>query len=144
LLSIAIGYNHSPACSSCDIHYTEGIQSLNWPKIMKTIVDDTAAFFADGGWSFLEPDASGEDEEEKESDDDDDVYRPSDEDDEEEADSDASDESGSGSAATSEEDESGSGDEDEDADSSGKDWSDLEEEAKRGEYILDMSMKFEF
>lgn len=26
--------------NSCDIRYTEGIQSLNWPKIMKTINDD--------------------------------------------------------------------------------------------------------
>ena len=41
--------------SSCDIHYTEGIQSLNWTKIMKTIIDDTEGFFDQGGWSFLEP-----------------------------------------------------------------------------------------
>ena len=41
--------------SSCDIHYTEGIQSLNWGKIMKTIIEDTEGFFDQGGWSFLEP-----------------------------------------------------------------------------------------
>ena len=41
--------------SSCDIHYTEGIQSLNWTKIMKTIIEDTEGFFDQGGWSFLEP-----------------------------------------------------------------------------------------
>ena len=47
--------------SSCDIHYTEGVQSLNWVKIMKTIVDDSEGFFEQGGWSFLEPqsDVSG-------------------------------------------------------------------------------------
>lgn len=39
--------------SSCDIYYTEGIQSLNWPKIMKTITDDPDDFFANGGWNFL-------------------------------------------------------------------------------------------
>ena len=41
--------------NSCDIKYTEGIQSLNWTKIMKTIVDDPEGFFDGGGWSFLEP-----------------------------------------------------------------------------------------
>lgn len=40
-------------CSSCDIRYTEGIQSLNWPKIMKTILDDPEGFFDNGGWNFL-------------------------------------------------------------------------------------------
>ena len=41
--------------SSCDIKYTEGIQSLNWTKIMKTINDNPEDFFENGGWSFLEP-----------------------------------------------------------------------------------------
>ena len=31
--------------TSCDIKYTEGIQSLNWTKIMKTISDDPEGFF---------------------------------------------------------------------------------------------------
>ena len=43
--------------SSCDIHYTEGVQSLNWSKILKTITDDPQAFFEQGGWSFLEPES---------------------------------------------------------------------------------------
>ena len=41
--------------SSCDIKYTEGIQSLNWIKIMKTINTNPEDFFENGGWSFLEP-----------------------------------------------------------------------------------------
>ena len=41
--------------SSCDIRYTEGVQSLNWAKIMKTITDDPEGFFDSGGWSFLDP-----------------------------------------------------------------------------------------
>ena len=41
--------------SSCDLKYTEGVQSLNWTKIMKTIVDDPEGFFEQGGWSFLDP-----------------------------------------------------------------------------------------
>lgn len=44
-------------CSSCDIKYTEGIQSLNWARIMKTIVDDPVGFFETGGWGFLEPES---------------------------------------------------------------------------------------
>ncbi len=43
--------------SSCDIRYTEGIQSLNWTKIMKTITDDPEGFFDNGGWSFLDPES---------------------------------------------------------------------------------------
>ena len=39
--------------SEQDIRYTEGVQSLNWPKIIKTVMDDPEAFFEDGGWSFL-------------------------------------------------------------------------------------------
>lgn len=45
------------ASSSCDIKYTEGVQSLNWTKIMKTIVDDPEGFFEQGGWSFLDPES---------------------------------------------------------------------------------------
>ena len=41
--------------NSVDIKYTEGLQSLNWTKIMKTITDNPEAFFADGGWEFLDP-----------------------------------------------------------------------------------------
>ena len=43
--------------SSCDIRYSEGIQSLNWTKIMKTIVDDPEGFFDNGGWTFLDPES---------------------------------------------------------------------------------------
>ena len=42
--------------SSCEICYTEGPQTLNWAKIMKTITDDLGGFFAQGGWTFLESD----------------------------------------------------------------------------------------
>lgn len=49
----------SPLClrSSCDIRYTEGVQSLNWAKIMKTITDDPEGFFDNGGWTFLDPES---------------------------------------------------------------------------------------
>lgn len=46
--------------NSCDIRYSEGIQSLNWTKIMKTITDDPKGFFESGGWTFLDPESDGE------------------------------------------------------------------------------------
>lgn len=38
------------------------MQSLNWTKIMKTIIDDPEDFFETGGWTFLDPDSDAEDE----------------------------------------------------------------------------------
>lgn len=117
--------------SSCDIRYTEGVQSLNWAKIMKTITDDPEAFFETGGWTFLDPESGSENERgSDEEDSEEDEYAPTDLDDEEEDESeseysedvdssDLSDDSGSGS-------EDGEGGE---SDESGKDWSDLEREA---------------
>lgn len=46
--------------SSCDIRYSEGVQSLNWTKIMKTITDDPKGFFENGGWTFLDPESDNE------------------------------------------------------------------------------------
>ncbi|CAB4001027.1 Hypothetical predicted protein, partial [Paramuricea clavata] len=108
--------------NSCDIKYTEGVQSLNWARIMKTITNDPQDFIENGGWSFLEPDSS--DEEQAEEEEEESEYAPSG--------SDAvveSDESElSGETEESEEDsefeeELGTDEE------SGKDWSELEEEA---------------
>ena len=40
--------------NSSDIRYTEGIQSLNWAKVLKTVTDDPVGFFEQGGWvSFM-------------------------------------------------------------------------------------------
>lgn len=41
---------------SCDIFYAEASKSLNWPKLMKTILDDPEGFVEQGGWSFISPD----------------------------------------------------------------------------------------
>ncbi|CAB0035722.1 unnamed protein product [Trichogramma brassicae] len=119
--------------NSCDIRYSEGVQSLNWTKIMKTITDDPEGFFESGGWTFLDPESdeeneAAEDEEEEE----DDAYEPSDSFDDEESDDD-SDYSEASEDSGSDEEELGSSEE------SGKDWSDLEREAaeeddERGDY----------
>eukprot|EP00794_Sanderia_malayensis_P019252 gene19252-21180_t len=129
--------------NSCDIKYTEGIQSLNWTKIMKTINDNPEDFFENGGWSFLEPDSDDEadnDEDEEESD-----YQPSDasaglEENSEDYDSDED------FSSNDEEEESGLfltclpylstidfEDELGSDESSGKSWSELEEEASKAD-----------
>ncbi|VEL24002.1 unnamed protein product, partial [Protopolystoma xenopodis] len=41
---------------SCDLYYAEGSKSLNWPKLMKTIVDDPEVFLEQDGWAFISPD----------------------------------------------------------------------------------------
>lgn len=115
--------------NSCDIYYSEGIQSLNWAKIMKTILDDPEDFFANGGWNFLAADSDNEDEEEDEESED--AYTPSedetegsDEDEDEEESPEATSESESEASVDSEESE-------------GKDWSDLEAEAQRADRARD-------
>lgn len=42
-------------CRSCDIFYSEGTKSLNWPKLMKKILEDPESFIEQGGWSFISP-----------------------------------------------------------------------------------------
>lgn len=121
--------------NSCDIKYTEGLQSFNWPKIMKTITDDPEGFFEQGGWNFLEPES---DEEHKEVDDDisdeeDDAYDPTDSEDEEESES----ESDYSESDASDESESESGSGSESGNESGKSWSELEEEARRADLEID-------
>ncbi|CAI5437616.1 unnamed protein product [Caenorhabditis angaria] len=115
---------------SCDIKYTEGIQSLNWPKVMKTIVDDPEEFFEGGGWGFL--DAGSDDENADEESEESDAYAPTDDDDDDEEESDEDESEGEESESDSEE---GSLDSDE---SEGKDWSDLEEEAAKADKRREM------
>lgn len=122
--------------NSCDIRYTEGVQSLNWTKIMKTITDDPVGFFDNGGWSFLDAESDAEnDEVEDEEEEEDDAYEPSDFDTEEESDDDSE---YSEASEDNDSEEEGLGTSEE----SGKDWSDLEREAaeedkERGEDFHD-------
>jgi len=120
--------------NSCDLKYTEGAISLNWPKIMKTINDNPDNFFEDGGWKFLDPDSEEEGGQEDSDVAGDESWGPGEvnSDDEEEGseESDSDEEynsEDSSAAAASAGSSSGSGSSEE----SGKDWSDLEEEARR-------------
>lgn len=109
--------------NSCDIRYSEGIQSLNWAKIMKTITDDPEGFFEQGGWTFLDPESDGEEgENESAESEEDEAYEPTDID----SDEDSEDDSEYSEAS---EDESEDSDELGSDEESGKDWSDLEREA---------------
>jgi len=115
--------------NSCDIRYTEGVQSLNWAKIMKTIQDDPEGFFEDGGWQFLDPD-SGSEKGEGSGSEEEDEFKPSDGeemgsgDESEYSDEDSESEYSEDMSEASGSEEGGS------AEESGKDWSDLEEEAR--------------
>lgn len=51
---------------SCEIPFNEGPLNLNWAQIMKTVTSDPHAFFADGGWSFLNNETDSEDNDEEE------------------------------------------------------------------------------
>jgi len=51
------------------------VQSLNWAKIMKTIVDDSETFFETGGWSFLDPESDAENVDDSDEDEEDEVYK---------------------------------------------------------------------
>ena len=110
--------------NSCDIRYTEGVQSLNWAKIMKTIIDDPEGFFDQGGWNFLNPESGSEKGGDSDESEEDEEFEPSGSEFEEEGSGDSSSEysevsenSDSGEASTGSDEESG------------KDWDELEDEA---------------
>lgn len=91
--------------SSCDIRYSEGVQSLNWTKIMKTITEDPNDFFETGGWSFLDPESGSEAADDDDESEEDEVYEPTDMESEDESDEDS--EYSEASEDESEEDDDG-------------------------------------
>lgn len=122
--------------NSCDIRYTEGVTSLNWAKIMKTILEDVDGFFETGGWNFLDAD-----DEDQNADEDEELEKAEDEDFDgddafgSDADDDSSDYTDEDSDGTnySDEDESGSDVSLAESEESGKDWDELEAEARRAD-----------
>ncbi|KAG5454756.1 FACT complex subunit SPT16 [Clonorchis sinensis] len=119
---------------SCDLYYAEGTKSLNWPKLMKSILDNPEGFIEDGGWSFISPEED-DDEDEENSEEEDENYAPSASELSGEGDEDAS---GADSSSEDDDDEDWEAEEESDEpesldsdESEGKDWEELEEEAKR-------------
>ncbi|KAJ9660356.1 FACT complex subunit spt16 [Coniosporium apollinis] len=107
---------------SVEIPFSEGPLNLNWATIMKTVTSDPHAFFADGGWSFLDAESSDEGEE---SEDEESAFEMS-ESELAESESESEDESEFDENAS--EEASGSGSESEEE---GEDWDELEKKAKK-------------
>ncbi|CAB4285081.1 unnamed protein product [Prunus armeniaca] len=110
-----------------DLKYYESRLNLNWRQILKTITDDPQSFIDDGGWEFLNLEAS--DSESDHSVESDKGYEPSDVEPESESEDDASD----SESLVESEDES---EEDSEADSEeelGKTWEELEREASNAD-----------
>ncbi|CAN4117731.1 unnamed protein product [Withania somnifera] len=109
-----------------DIKYYESKMNLNWREVLKTITDDPQRFIDEGGWEFLNIDAS--DSESGDSGESDQGYEPSDAEPESDSDDDDSD---SESLVDSEEEEE---EEDEDSEEEkGKTWEELEKEASNAD-----------
>uniref|UniRef100_A0A0D9W3H9 FACT complex subunit n=1 Tax=Leersia perrieri TaxID=77586 RepID=A0A0D9W3H9_9ORYZ len=106
-----------------DLKYYESRLNLNWRPILKTIVDDPQKFIDDGGWEFLNMEAS--DSETEETEESDQGYEPSDAEPESESEDEASD---SESLVESDEDD-GDDSEDDSEEEKGKTWEELEREA---------------
>lgn len=109
-----------------DIKYYESRLNLHWRAILKTITDDPKKFIEDGGWEFLNMDASDSETDEEESDK---GYEPSDVEAESESEDDASE---SESLVESDEDEEEE-DEEEEEEEEGKTWEELEREASNAD-----------
>ncbi|KAJ0964079.1 hypothetical protein J5N97_029201 [Dioscorea zingiberensis] len=110
-----------------DLKYYESRLNLNWRPILKTIIDDPEKFIEDGGWEFLNLEASDSDTDNSvESDQ---GYEPSDA----EPESDSEDEdSESESLVESDEDEEEDSEEDSEEEK-GKTWEELEREASNAD-----------
>ncbi|XP_059648380.1 FACT complex subunit SPT16-like [Cornus florida] len=110
-----------------DLKYYESRLNLNWRPILKTITDDPQRFLEDGGWEFLNLEASDSDSDNTE--DSDQGYVPSDAEPESDSDDDVS---GSESLVESEDDEEEESEEDSEEER-GKTWEELEREASNAD-----------
>ncbi|KAJ0014903.1 hypothetical protein Pint_21153 [Pistacia integerrima] len=106
-----------------DLKYYESRLNLNWRPILKTITEDPEKFIEDGGWEFLNMEASDSDSENSQESDQ--GYEPSDVQSESVSDEEDDD---SESLVESEDDEEEDDDEDSEEDK-GKTWEELEREA---------------
>lgn len=110
-----------------DLKYYESRLNLNWRQILKTITDDPEQFIEDGGWEFLNLEASDSDSDNSQESDQ--GYVPSDA----QSDSGSDEEGGdSESLVESEDDEEDDSDEESEEDE-GKTWEELEREASNAD-----------
>ncbi|KAJ4717345.1 FACT complex subunit SPT16 [Melia azedarach] len=109
------------------IKYYESRLNLNWRQILKTITDDPQSFIDDGGWEFLNLEAS--DSESEKSEESDQGYEPSDMEEESES---VEDDADSESLVESEDEEEEESDQDSEEEK-GKTWEELEREASNAD-----------
>ncbi|KAI5658442.1 hypothetical protein M9H77_27235 [Catharanthus roseus] len=110
-----------------DIKYYESRLNLNWRAILKTITDDPQSFIDEGGWEFLNLEAS--DSESEQSEESDQGYEPSDAEPDTESEDDASDSESLVESEEEDDEDEGDGSEDE----KGKTWEELEREASNAD-----------
>eukprot|EP00249_Psilotum_nudum_P024634 c29245_g1_i1 orf=537-3725(+) len=109
--------------NSMNIKYYESRMNLNWRPVLKAIMEDPEKFIQDGGWEFLNMEAS--DSESGGSEESDEGYQPSDVDEPSESEDDDSDDE---SVVESEEEEE---EEEDSEEEEGKTWDELEAEARK-------------
>ncbi|KAJ6359583.1 hypothetical protein OIU77_003731 [Salix suchowensis] len=110
-----------------DIKYYESRLNLNWRQILKTITDDPQSFIDDGGWEFLNLEASDSDSDNSE--DSDQGYIPSDAEPESESEDDVSE----SESLVESEDEEEEEEEEDSEEEKGKTWEELEREASNAD-----------
>lgn len=109
-----------------DIKYYESRLNMNWRAILKTITDDPQNFIDEGGWEFLNLEASDSDSDGSQESDQ--GYEPSDVEPESE-----SEDEGSDSASLVESDDDEEEEEEEGSEEEGKTWEELEREASNAD-----------
>ncbi|KAL0916492.1 hypothetical protein M5K25_014012 [Dendrobium thyrsiflorum] len=112
-----------------DIKYYKSRLNLNWRPILKTIIDDPEKFIEDGGWEFLNLEASDSDSDASQESDH--GYAPSDVDVDVESESD--DEASDGESLVESEDDEEEDSEEDSEEDKGKTWEELEKEATRAD-----------
>ncbi|KAL8229891.1 hypothetical protein R6Q57_014791 [Mikania cordata] len=110
-----------------DIKYYESRLNMNWRAILKTITDDPQNFIDEGGWEFLNLEASDSDSDGSQESDQ--GYEPSDVEPESESEDDGSDSASLVESDDDEEEEDEDGSEEEE----GKTWEELEREASNAD-----------
>ncbi|MFS7894138.1 putative peptidase M24, PH-like domain superfamily, FACT complex subunit Spt16 [Helianthus anomalus] len=111
-----------------DIKYYESRLNMNWRAILKTITDDPQNFIDEGGWEFLNLEASDSDSDASQESDQ--GYEPSDVEPESESEDDGSE---SASLVESDDDEEDGSEEDGSEEEEGKTWEELEREASNAD-----------
>ncbi|XP_042487040.1 FACT complex subunit SPT16-like [Macadamia integrifolia] len=112
---------------AADIKYYESRMNLNWPPILKRITDDPQAFIEEGGWEFLNLEASDSDSEKTEESDQ--GYEPSDV----QSDSGSEDEDNDSESLVESEEEEEEDSEELSEEEEGKTWEELEREASNAD-----------